>query len=1040
MRLGAALRAGPVSLLSLDPQRLIFSFMLSTHHLVQLIPLRVESGIRRLQGDIWVDMTPLDVQATAAGPALISCEEAAKLPLRPVSRGTFWGKLFDQRWCKVTLPAPTKRDRWFSWKDQGEATLYIDGKPYFGFDVAHRFCRLPAGVRELWIEANCVQSAIWHGEARGLSSQGSFFEGAFLGRRNDDAWNTFHDLKCLFDTSLILRQQENVYLQPQVAPGSQQPPVDKHSPAFRRMLRLMDEAVDTLDNEGIAATRKQLAAAYKELRADKTFMQCVITGHAHIDLVWLWPERIGELKAVHTFSTVNRLMDEYPEFRFAYSQPASYEAVNRRSPALFKNVKKRIRSGKWEATGAMYVESDTLIACGEALLRSFTIGQEVFTGINGKPCKLTWLPDVFGYSACLPQMMNMAGVSYFFTTKMTWNMVNRFPYSSFIWRGNDGSDVIAHVTQDCGYNTQMEVPEIKASMWGHQQGDIHGEYLLPTGYGDGGGGPTAEMCERARRLGGLPGMPAIKWGQPEDFFSRLEPLRKRLPVYKGECYLEGHRGTYTTHSQMKAAFRGLERALQVSEAVSCVTSKPWDRTHPWKRLVFSQFHDFIPGSSVWDVYLEGVPELNGLARAEYEKSTDALSEKKGGPCLFNPHAVPVSKWVKDPESKKHVHVRLPALGGSSIITSVADAPSGVEIKGATISNGLAEFRLDKKGWIDRLVFEGNEVPLNGPAGQLMFYKDQPARYEAWDLDRQTLARGEACADKAQIEIFKEGKHRAGFRVKRDVGTGNSAEVTFYLEAGSPLLHVSVDLDWQEPHSLLKFFLPTSFAATNARFGIPYSSVLRSQVVNGPTSEAMWEVPFSRWLAVFDESEREGLFAITENKYGATVRDGAIGISLVRSPHAVGFDGMRIAWPPNLARVEVPSPYTDIGRHSIHLAFGKYHAGLVRENHPASLADTLFTDPVSYTGNPVASPIESMTGGESLIPAWSMPVDDSSWLLRLHEAGGQRGSLQIKAASGWKIASCDAKGKPDSAPAQRASLEFTPHKIVNVLFKKQKPQK
>lgn len=1011
--------------------------MLPSHNLLQLTPLRVDSAIQRVQAQIWSQSASLAVLATKAGPELRGWKEASRLPLHPVAPNTFWGKLFDQRWCRIVLPRKTERDEWFAWRDQGEATLYLEGEPYFGFDVAHRYCRLPAGTKELWIEANCVHSAIWHPESRGLSAQGSLFEGAFLCRRNDEAWRAFHDFKCLFDVALNLRQQENPALLPQVNPGCVQPSVQNHSPVFRRMLRLLDEAVDALDGRGPGPAAKVLAGAYEELKNNRAFMQCVLTGHAHIDLVWLWPERIGELKAVHTFATVNRLMGEYPELRFAYSQPASYEAVKRRSPSLFGKVRRRIRSGQWQATGSMYVESDTLIACGEALLRSFLIGQESFAEINGSPSRVTWLPDVFGYSACLPQMMRMAGTDYFFTTKMTWSMVNRFPYSSFVWRGNDGSEVIAHVTQDCGYNSQMEVSELKASSWGHQQSDLHGEYLLPTGYGDGGGGPTAEMCERARRLDGLPGMPGLRWGHPEDFFSRMEPLRSKLPVYQGECYLEGHRGTFTTHGELKGVFRGLERALQVSEAVSSVTGRQWPRGHSWKRLVFSQFHDFIPGSSVWDVYQEGIPELRGLAESERQKSLRALESARGAACLFNPHAVEVRRWVRHPQTGKPVRVHLPALAGTPVDEATVMETSAVEIRGSTVSNGLVEFGLDANGWIRQLLCGGKRIPLGGPAGQLVFYHDQPARFEAWDLDRQTLASGRLCLEKAEIKTFREGLCRAGFRVRRAIGEKSEAEVIFHLEAGSPLLHVTVNLDWRDPHALLKIAVPTRHGAPHARFGIPYGSLLRPQIVNGPVSEAMWEVPFSRWLAVFDEGEREGLFAVTENKYGATVRDGTVGISLVRSPLVVGQDGRRNAWPPHLSRIESPPVHSDQGRHSIRLAFGRYHSGLSREEHPASLADTLFTDPLAYRGREAASPLVSVTGGETLVPAWSQPLDSKSCLLRFHEAGGQRGAVQIKCASGWEAAPCAASGSPLKAPRGTIRLPFDPHQIVSVRFQKKK---
>lgn len=385
-----------------------------------------------------------------------------------------------------------------------------------------------------------------------------------------------------------------------------------------------------------------------------------------------------------------------------------------------------------------------------------------------------------------------------------------------------------------------------------------------------------------------------------------------------------------------------------------------------------------------------------------------------------------------------MRVRLPALSGTAVGDARIDESAPAKTGGLRASNELCEFQLDKNGWLKTLRLAGREIALAGSAGQLIYYTDKPSRFEAWDLDRHTLAMGIVCEARPEITPFSE-EHRAGFRVTRKIGRQSSATVEFALEVGSPLLHVTVDVGWRDEHALLKFFIPTTHLGTNARFGIPYGSVLRPQVVSGPHSEAMWETPFSRWLAVFDEQETDGLFAVTEAKYGVTVRDGAVGISLVRSPRQVGYDSHRGAWPPALSRVQAPSEFTDIGAHKIRLAFGSYHASLPREEHPASLADTLFTDPLFYRGKGLASPIEALEGGPTLIPAWAQPLGDSSWLLRLQEVGGQRGTLRLKAASPWKSAVADAKGNARKMPAANLQVDFTPYQIVSLRFQKPPPQ-
>jgi alpha-mannosidase len=461
----------------------------SKHHLPQLIPGRVRAAIQSLEAQIWQEPVAVRVDATVPSPDQCSLAEARTLARQAVEECSFWGKLFDQRWCRVTLPAATGNNTWLHWIDQGEATLYVGEEPYFGYNVAHRWCRLPADISEVWVQSSCVQSAIWHPAAGGMSARGSFFEKSFVARRDDQTWGAFHDLKCLFDVAMDLRAGESPLETTGQGGAGRKPPIEVSSPEYRILLRRMDDAIDALEVGDVAAMRWLLAEAREELKRGRVHSRCILSGHAHLDLVWLWPERIGELKAVNVFATMNRLMDEYPEFRFAYSQPASYEAVGCREPGLLAQVKARMRDGRWEATGGMYVESDTLLPCGEALARSFLLGQEGFRELTGKPARLVWLPDVFGYAACLPQIMKQTGIAFFFTTKMTWNAITRFPYSSFIWRGNDGSEVLSHVTQDSGYVTHMEVRQLKAPMEANQQADVYPEFLLPVGYGDGGGGP-----------------------------------------------------------------------------------------------------------------------------------------------------------------------------------------------------------------------------------------------------------------------------------------------------------------------------------------------------------------------------------------------------------------------------------------------------------------------------------------------------------------------------------------------------------------------
>lgn len=364
--------------------------------------------------------------------------------------------------------------------------------------------------------------------------------------RDELAWDVYHDFIVLYE----LVEQWCLGDNPRAAEwwrhSGTMPQAEMLSHPTRLLLRSLDDAVDAWDRDGMVEMKEALRGIYENFTGDGLSINAIATGHAHIDLVWLWPERVGELKAVHTFSTVNYLMDRYQDFRFGYSQPASYEAVARREPELMETVRGRIREGRWEAVGAMYVEADNLLPCGEVLARCMTIGQKGFESLQGKISPLLWLPDVFGFSVCLPQVMKLGGADYFFTSKQGWNDTVPFPFTSFVWRGNDGSEVLGHVGTEWVnyYNGRASVREIADAQKKHVQSDVHPEVLVPTGFGDGGGGPTEESCERIRRMENLSTLPGTRWGGLVDFFQRLEERAGDLPRHHGEIFPNSTAGCF----------------------------------------------------------------------------------------------------------------------------------------------------------------------------------------------------------------------------------------------------------------------------------------------------------------------------------------------------------------------------------------------------------------------------------------------------------------------------------------------------------------
>ena len=997
------------------------------HHLLQLVPNRVAAAVDRLRREIWTRVSPVAVEATDSAADHLTWADAISNSRSKVVIGGTWGRLYDQRWCRLDLSRTAKtaalesEPLYLEWRDQAEATLYVRGVPHFGFDVAHRYSPLPLGLSDAWVESICVQSAIWHPDATGLSPAGSVFEGAFLVRRNDAVWHAYHDLNCLFEVMLAERPGG-----PRLNSFGQQAPLYRVKPAYRRLLRLLDESVDALDLGGATQMRQVLAAAYEELSEKTPRFKAILTGHAHIDLVWMWPERVGEAKAIHTFATADRLMEAYPEFRFMHSQPAAYEAVERRSPELIERVKDRIRSHQWEATGVLFVESDTQMPCGEALARSFALGQESFQKLRGSAASVVWLPDVFGYSDCLPQIMKLTGAEYFFTTKVAWSAINRFPVSSFVWRGADGSEVIAHVLQEVGYNGTVQPDALMLGAEAHLQSDVHPEYLYPTGYGDGGGGVTAEICERVRRLASIRGVPAVNWDLPEAFFARLAERRDVLPKYSGEFYLEFHRGTYTTHANVKSAFRELERALQIREAAAVACGNTPNLSHEWRRMLFAQFHDYIPGSSVPEVYAEALPELANLAHGLRAAAEAELTDTEGVPCLFNALGIGCETLTSSGL------VRVPPLAGIALESATVISNTPITVGDRTLANEHVFVQIDAMGELSHLVIDGEEIALRPGAGGLFVYPDRAANFEAWDIDRQSLSLGQKVTRAPEIALETEMNGlRAAWVIRRPIGSASTATLRYSLEAGTRTLKVDVQLDWHEAETLLKLHFATDYRGTQVRYGAPFGSTLRPQQPGPLTAEAMWEVPASRWMAGSDDGGRRGMFIVAESKYGFSCNDGDWAVSLVRSPRMVGFEAHRAAYSATLSRLESPSIYSDQGAHCISLAIGRYASPGQLENHPAALADSLFTQPLKYRGKPRPCPLIGIDGSQTLLPCWAKPMGADDWVLRLHEVSGERGTARLQIAPGWSVQRVDLRDRLCAGPNTTDSIDYRPYEIVSL---------
>ncbi|MCS7009445.1 MAG: hypothetical protein NZL93_05870, partial [Chthoniobacterales bacterium] len=420
---------------------------------LHLLPPRLKAALYRLKNSIWtLDPRPLPVRASTPTRNHTSFHNRPPTPHPIENLPHFWGKPFEQRWWQIEFPSHLLSSySHLCWKDQAEATLYLDGFPSGGFDPAHHFVPLKPNFKEAIIESYCTQAAIWvPGSSSKINSEGSRFEGAYLAKKNPIAWQNYFDFSVLFDLARWLASRDPNIPNQNSLESSLFYRHEWHEadPILRYLIHHLDLAVELWETNGPLAMSKKLREIFDHLSQPLPNLHATTIGHAHIDLVWLWPEDITEAKLVHTFSTVERLLDQYPEFIFSHSQPAAYRLLKKRSPELYNQVLSRIQQSRWEPVGALEVEADTFLPTGEALARSFLLGQQQFQNISGYKSLVLWLPDSFGFSASIPTLMAEFDVPFFFSAKLAWSESSRFPYTSFRWRGMDGSEVIAHLPHD----------------------------------------------------------------------------------------------------------------------------------------------------------------------------------------------------------------------------------------------------------------------------------------------------------------------------------------------------------------------------------------------------------------------------------------------------------------------------------------------------------------------------------------------------------------------------------------------------------------
>jgi len=1003
------------------------------------LKLRLTSDHALLNAEHWVTEEP------------VPFSERLKGEYAPISEGDVWGTDWQCAWFKLTGTVPE------SWAGKrvvaqlqigGEGLVFTpDGTAIQGitagslftdrtfhrawvplFDEAHG-----GEAVELWVDAGCsslfgivpqqVTQGHYTDEHLGSpESSGSISAHAEQLRLvvfEQDVWALFMDLSVLIDLYDGL-----------------------HATSVRRarILRALTRCADRLaqDENDIPGARDALSAVLAS-PANTSDLSVRAVGHAHIDTAWLWPLRETVRKCGRTFSTQLSLIQRYPGYVFGASAAQHYQYTKDHYPELFERVKQAIAENRWEVQGGMWIEADCNMPSGESLVRQLIHGKNFFRDEFGLDVDNLWIPDTFGYSAAMPQIMRQAGIDTFLTQKISWSQFNTFPHHTFFWQGIDGSKVLTHFPPENTYNSWLDPKPLIAAQERFVEKSFVDEIMSLFGIGDGGGGPREDMIDSGIRMHDLEGSPKVQFGMARDFFAGLKEHQEDLATWVGELYLEIHRGTLTTHAFVKRCNRMLERRLRELEIlwttrpVSDYPLPEFDRL--WKAVLLHQFHDIIPGSSIRRVYDEAYATYRDLLAATDDLQLDfaesALRKDEDTVCLFNSLLISYRGSIMLPEGWEGADGAL-CQSEHAGVSALVDIPplSGLELRrvdssdvqsaqptspdGLVLENEIVRYEFEPDGTISRILDKAvnREVLPSGCSGNVLsLYHDRSVHYDAWDVDKYYINERVQNAVVTSISKAASGSVRSGIRIEATVGQSTLVQ-TAWLLPGSKRIDFETEVDWKERHRMLRVSFPVDVAADAATFDIQFGHTRRATHANTSWDMARFEVAAHHYADLSDVDY--GAALLNDCKYGYRVQDKILDLNLLRSP----------TW---------PDPEADQGTHRFTYAFLPHTGGHIECDVQAH-AQQLNYPPVRFEGfgwDDLHVPV-SIVSETVRLEALKRAEKEDVFVMRLVERAGRQGTVSVSFGGGTgELIETNLLEWEDTAPtpvADAVDLEFSPFQI------------
>src|SRR5215813_7210683 len=760
-------------------------------------------------------------------------------------------------------------------------------------------------------------------------------------------------------------------------PGVDRSQLDKAERArLNTLLQTLATEIDVaaVTNGDLDKFRASVASVRAKLTPIRELVQrftLYFDANAHIDAAWLWREKETVEVVKNTFSSVLKMMNTRKDFTYTQSAAAYYDWMEQQEPELFKGIQQRVKEGRWEVVGGMWVEPDCNLPSGVSWARHLLYAKRYFQKKLGQDVTIGWNPDSFGYNANIPMFYSNVGIDFFVTQKISWNETNVFPHRVFWWEAADGSRVLTFFP--FSYVNRVDNP-FRLVDWLRQFEANTGfrKLMILFGVGDHGGGPSLEMIDRIEHLKAIDLFPRIEYGTTGTYLDWLKQHDlTKIPKWSDELYLEYHQGTFTTQAKMKQYNRLGEVLLTNAETFSSLASisgRKYNSTAletAWRSVLYNQFHDILPGSGIHENYIDATEKYEkalelgrrelGQSLTQVAKEIDTSFVRAGSPLIvFNPLswtrndlvAVPLaegdaSNYKIFDRDGREVRSQLDQRGDHRSILFVArdvpsvgyrvfqlrkesrpPAPGKPAVSPSMLENDLFRVTVDRdSGWLKSIVDKrvGREI-LSRPGNELQLLEDTPAQWDAWNVGWTGVKYPSRLR---KVEALEQGPVRTTIRITRDYlkpGVKKSFPTedfpsTFFtqdviLYADLDRIDFKTDVDWWEDRTMLKVAFPVAIKDEAASYEIPYGTIRRSTLLNDSWSKAKVEVPSERWADLSDEGY--GVSLLNKTKYGYDIKGNVIRISLLRSPK----------W---------PDPLTDRGQHSIEYSLYPHRARVDEAN-------------------------------------------------------------------------------------------------------------